>query len=359
MNRRSFLAAAAPAVLAGSPNGKIRIGFIGVGSRGTFLLKNILAIPGVEVVAICDIKAEHLARAQKMVADAGQKNPAGVADWKRLLAMKEVDAVVSAVPVHLHSEAYLDVIASGKDLYGEKPMCLTRAECDAVVAAAERHQRIVQIGFQRRADPRYIETIAQIHAGEIGDLVEGRILWSNSWGPLYGWFGKREQSGDWIVEQAVHNWDVMNWVNRSLPVKAMGIGRDDLFRDRQPDRNVHDYYAGVVQYPNGVLVSITHSWIAASKFNDEYTRLMGTRGGIDFNTGLFSYRPDLKKADRTGHSYTGDINNTLLALKAFTESVRDRKPPMAGVREGKDAVLSCLLMRRAVYGKGVATIEDV
>ncbi len=113
-----------------------------------------------------------------------------------------------------------------------------------------------RIHGERRADPHFIEPIRAVRAGEIGDLVEGRILWSNSWGPLYGWFGQRRRSGDWIVEQAVHNWDVLNWAVNAVPVRAMAMGRNDLFRDRQPDRDVHDYYTGVVEYPGNVLVNI-------------------------------------------------------------------------------------------------------
>ena len=168
--------------------------------------------------------------------------------------------------------------------------------------AARASKQIVQIGHQRRADPRFIETMRQVHAGEIGPLVEGRILWSNSWGPLLGWFGQRRRSGDWIVEQAVHNWDVLNWAIGGLPVRAAALGRNDLFRDLQPDRDVHDYYSGVVEYPGGVFVNIIHSWVAPTKFNEEYTRLIGTKGGVDFNSGIFSYRPDQKKQDRVGHS---------------------------------------------------------
>src|SRR5262249_33944829 len=150
-------------------------------------------------------------------------------------------------------------------------------------------------------DPRFIETMKQVHEGELGDLVEGRILWSNAWGPLYDWFGQRKRSGDWMVEQAVHNWDVMNWANRCLPARAMGLGRDNLYRDKQPDRDVHDYYAAVVEYANGVIVNIVHSWVAPGQggkqpvFNDEYTRLLGVKAGIDFNNGTFSYRKELNK----------------------------------------------------------------
>ena len=88
------------------------------------------------------------------------------------------------------------------------------------------------------------------------------------------------------------------------------LGRDDLFKALQSDRNVHDCHSGVVEYPNGVIVNILHSWVAPSKFNEEYTRIIGTKGGIDFNTGTFSYRPDQKRPDRVGHSHPGALDNT-------------------------------------------------
>ena len=96
----------------------------------------------------------------------------------------------------------------------------------------------------------------------------------------------------------MHNWDVLNWAVNAPPVRAMAMGRNDLFRDRQPDRDVHDYYSGVVEYPGNVFVNIIHSWVAPTKFNEEYTRLIGTKGGVDFNSGTFSYRPDQKKPDQ-------------------------------------------------------------
>jgi myo-inositol 2-dehydrogenase/D-chiro-inositol 1-dehydrogenase len=349
-----------------SSNETVGIGCVGVGGRGFGLLRSLLTIPGVAIRAVCDTNPANVARAGKAVVDAGQKAPETTDDWKLLLERRDVDAVVSALPCQLHAANYLDVIAAGKDLYGEKPMCLSPRDCEAVVAAANNSRQIVQIGFQRRADPRFIETMKQVHAGELGDLVEGRVLWSNAWGPLYGWFGKRDLSGDWMVEQAVHNWDVMNWANRSLPVRAMGLGRGKLYQEQQPDRDVHDYYSAVVEYGNGVIVNILHSWVAPGQsgafnraFNDEFTRLIGTQAGIDFNTGTFSYRKELNKPDRVGHNHPGEINNTLLALQAFVDSVRTRKPPVATVEHGRDSVLACLLVRAAVDRGAPVTMQEL
>ncbi len=350
---------AAGAAGARGPNDTIGIGLIGAGNRGSALLKGLLQIPGVAVRAICDVDAANLERGLKTVEGAGQQRPAGTTDgtWKEILKQDGIDAIVSAIPVDLHARCYLDAIAAGKDLYGEKPMCLSRADLDAVVKATRESKQIVQIGHQRRADPHFIEPIAAVHRGEIGELVEGRILWSNSWGPLYGWFGQRKRSGDWIVEQAVHNWDVLNWAVDTMPIRAMAMGRDDLFRERQPDRDVHDYYSGVVEYPNNVFVNIIHSWVAPTRFNEEYTRLIGLKGGVDFNSGNFSYRPDQKKADqRLGGP---DTNNTLLALKAFVNSVRTRSEPVCTVEHGRAAVLTCLLVRASVDAKAAKTMDQV
>ncbi len=107
------------------------------------------------------------------------------------------------------------------------------------------------------------------------------------------------------------------------------------------------------------MVNILHSWVAPTKFNEEYTRLVGTKGGIDFNTGVFSYRPDLKKPDRVGHSHAGVVDNTKLALDAFFDSVRNRKPTVCRVEHGRDAVLACLLVREALDGKRVATMKEL
>ncbi len=337
----------------------VRLGFIGVGSRGSTLLRLIAQQVGTEIVAVCDNEPEKLERAKKIVTDAGQPAPAVFADWKQLLEHPSVDVVVSALPVDLHAACYVDVLNASKDLYAEKPLGLTVAECDAVDQAAKQSGRIVQVGFQRRADPRFIQPMKLVHDGEIGALLEGRVLWSNSWGPLTGWFGQRRRSGDWMVEQAVHNWDVLNWAAGSLPKRAVGFGRNDLFREHQADRDVHDYYSGVLEYENGVIVNIVHSWVPPTKFNEEYTRLIGTTGGIDFNSGTFSYRPDQNRPDRVAFEGPANVDNNVLAVESFLKSVRDRSQPVATLAHARAALLACLLMREAVDRGTAVTLKDI
>jgi predicted dehydrogenase len=237
-------------------------------------------------------------------------------------------------------------------------MCISLEQCDKLIAAEKKSGKIVQIGFQRRADPRFIEPMKLVHAGELGELVEGRVCWSNSWGPLADWFGRKERSGDWMVEQAVHNWDIMNWANACKPKRAMGLGMDKFFKDVQPERNVHDYYSGVLEYENGVVVNIVHSWVPPRLFDKEYSWLIGTKGGVDFNTGRFSYR-DPNKEDRFAFGGDKNIDNTKLAFEAFLKSVTTRSPSIAPPSIGREAVLTCLLMREAVYRQKPVTLKDL
>ncbi len=290
MNRRNFLgsacAMAGGAVLRGSPNESISVGSIGVGGRGTYHLQNLLKMQNVAVRAVCDTNPEHLENAQKLAVAAGHPRPDGYEDWRKLLERPDIDAVVSALPVNLHARCYLDIVAAGKDVYAEKPLCLDMDECRQVVDAVKASKVILQVGFQRRADPYAQETIAMVHKGELGKLVEGRVVWSNAWGPLGGWLGRRGESGDWMVEQACHNWDVMVWANQCLPVRAAGFGSAGWFRDQKvlvdgvkqiwredPGRDVYDYYSGVLEFANGVMVNIVHSWLASPLFNERNTRV--------------------------------------------------------------------------------------
>src|SRR5262245_8935150 len=148
MDRRDFLAstglgiAGAAIRVRGRAEGSIesqtvRCGFVGVGGRGTALLKATLATENVEVVAICDTDTTNRDRASESVEKAKGERPDPVDDWKKLLARKDLTAVISALPCDLHYPMYRDALAAGKHLYAEKPLCLTVEHADALVKQAE------------------------------------------------------------------------------------------------------------------------------------------------------------------------------------------------------------------------------
>lgn len=345
---------------------RIQCGFIGVGGRGTGLLRSTLKVSGIEVRAICDIRVDHLERAQGIVEEAGQKKPEGYStdeyDYRNLLARKDLDAVVIAVPCDWHHVMYLDAIAAEKHMYGEKPMCITREECNEVVEAAQKTPDLVlQIGFQRRSSPRYQEAIQLVHEGEIGELIDGRGAWNNAWGPLMRWFGRRERSGDWMLEQACHTWDVFNWVTKAIPLRAFGIGRKDIFLDDDPFRDVTDYYCAIVEYPRGFTLQFGHSWFCPndSAFTGVFERVAGPKGGVDLSSGRFTYRGKRGEEKKEKVIAPDEGNHTDLAIASFFDAVRTGRKPDSGVINGRDAVLTGLLVRLAVDRGGVAEMSEI
>src|SRR5262249_12163363 len=220
VNRRRFLGCSAAASLAlaqgtlaegaaaESNATPVRLGLIGIGTRGTALLRTLLDLPGTQVVAVCDPEPKHKMRGQGIVEKARGHRPEAFDDARRLFQRADIDAVVVAVPCDLHESIGCDAVRAGKHLYAEKPLALTLTGCDrlpAVTAGAP--ARAVHVGFQRRSNPRFVEGVSLVRKGEIGPLLEARATWTSSNGPLSGhggWLGRRDRSGDFMVEQAVH-----------------------------------------------------------------------------------------------------------------------------------------------------------
>lgn len=352
---------ALPAVLPGgraNAEDKVRMGFIGVGGRGTTHLRTMLEEPGVEITWVCDIDPTALDRAANVVGEKAGKKPSSTERHDRVLEAKDVDAVLIATPCDVHARLYLDAIRAGKDLYAEKPLCITVAEADAIVKAAEASKSIVQVGFQSRYSPRMRDGIERIHRGDFGEIIEVRAAFLAHFGPLRGWFSKRARSGDWMVEQAVHSFDVMSWALRGLPLSAYGAGRTDVFTVGEPDRDVHDYYAAIIQYPNKVQVDWLHTWLCPSggAFNKHRIHFMGRKGAVDLIDGSVEYMEKARPAETLRED---GGNTTRFAHEAFCECVRTRKQPFSNVQNGRDAVLMGLMVREAVYGRRVVTMEEI
>src|SRR5688500_19490216 len=131
--------ALADATKAAAGGKKLRVGFIGVGDRGTGLLRITLKFPNVEVPAVCDIVPEHAKRAQDLVEKALGKRPEsyekGPHDYRRLLERDDVDAVVIGTPQELHAEQTIDAFTAKKFVGAEVPACTTMDECHAMVRA--------------------------------------------------------------------------------------------------------------------------------------------------------------------------------------------------------------------------------
>ena len=372
LNRRRFLGGAAAAgwalshgrVEAATEGRPIRVGLIGLGNRGTTLLRSLLEQPTVEVVALADSDPKHLARGAGIVEKARGRRPDLLDPADRLLERPEIDAVVAALPCDLHAGVYEKALRAGKHLYAEKPLGLTVAECDRLIAeSARRPEQAVHVGFQRRSNPRYRDGIAAIHRGEIGELLSGSSAWVSSNGPINGhdgWLARRDRSGDWMVEQAVHVWDVLHWAARGVPSHAFGGGRRDVFRRVQPDRDVTDDYMTQLVWEGGFLASFAQSWAAPA--DDSFTgvslKVLGSEGGFDFATGAMTYR-DRKRPRQVIHP--GVQPDTARSLEAFLLAARSPEPPTppVGLAEAREATITGLMVRRAVDEGRVVTRSEI
>lgn len=212
-NRRDFLkkAAAGTALLTfgGLPgfsaksysnimgaNDRIRIGAIGVNSRGSALAQNFAKIKGCTVNYICDVDSRAIAKCSAAVAKITGENPKGEADLRRLYEKKDVDAVIIATPEHWHAPAALMAMQAGKDVYLEKPTSHNPAENEILIKAVKRYNRVVQTGMQRRSWPNVIKAIEEVQSGAIGDVYFGKAWYVNN-RPTIG-TGKTTSIPDWL-----------------------------------------------------------------------------------------------------------------------------------------------------------------
>jgi len=155
---------------------KITLGHIGVGQRGTSVLKEFLEYGDVEVAAVCDVDSEHRGRAIDLVEKAKQKKPEGYSDFRKLLERKDLDAVVIATPDHWHALTTIMACDSGRDVYVEKPLSHNIIEGQKMVEAAKRNKRITQMGTQIHNHPsqNYARVAKTVQSGILGKIQKVR-----------------------------------------------------------------------------------------------------------------------------------------------------------------------------------------
>jgi myo-inositol 2-dehydrogenase / D-chiro-inositol 1-dehydrogenase len=368
-SRRTLLktAIAMPALLsAQSPNDTVRVAFIGVGNRGSYLLKNMLKVPGVKVVAICDLDPARLAEAEAAVSATGVK-PATYSDFRKMLdERKDVDATVIATPVDTHKMIAIDALEVGKNVYCEKPMATTPEDVRLMVGAAKSAKGIFQAGFQLRHDPNRHAALDFIHNGGLG-----RVLFMQGYrhtGDLprnTAWYFDAKRSGDNIVEQACHIIDLFTWTIDKPPLRAFGSGGVNLYHDQPPGRTTMDNYTVIYEFPDNVRLEFSHIYFDPPGFSGIKERVFGAKGAIDLATATWQERSD---ADPEGHNKIAlvklDVPNaaqdsTYLSLAAFIENARGHKTPLNDAGSAQRSTLVAMMGRKAIYEKRIVTWQEM
>jgi predicted dehydrogenase len=161
-----------------SANDKIVVGLVGARNMGFGILNHALNQPGVECGAICDIDDSVLDERIEEVKIKQGKKPTRYKDFRKLMENKDLDAVIVGTPDHWHCLITLAACEAGKDVYVEKPMANSIEECNAMVNAARKYKRVVQVGQQQRSGNHWIEIMERIKSGKIGQLRKVQI-WAN------------------------------------------------------------------------------------------------------------------------------------------------------------------------------------
>src|SRR5512134_1105542 len=186
MSRRRFLAAsgaalALPALGRFAPalaDTRLRVGLVGTGWYGKSTLFRLLQVAPVEVVSLCDVDSRMLDDAATRVAarQASKKRPRTYGDFRLLLAERDVDAVIVSTPDHWHALPMIEAVRAGADVYVEKPVSVDVVEARAMLAAARKHGRVVQVNTQRRSTPHLVEARDRIvRAGRLGKVGQVEI----------------------------------------------------------------------------------------------------------------------------------------------------------------------------------------
>jgi len=161
-------------------NDKIRIGAVGVNSRGRALAANFAKQKGCEVTRICDVDSRATVKCLEAIEKAVGYKPKGEKDIRKALEAKDVDAWIVATPDHWHAPAALMAMQAGKDVYLEKPCSYAPAEGEILIQAASKYKRVLQMGNQRRSWPNVQEGIRALKEGVIGRVYFGKSWYTNN-----------------------------------------------------------------------------------------------------------------------------------------------------------------------------------
>lgn len=370
--RRSFLgsAALAPALLSGrdATADPVRIGLIGAGGRGTYLLEEIAKCKEpARVVAVCDVWNVAREKAAATVRKASGKAPALSSRYQELLANKDVEAVIIAAPDFTHSKILLEAIQAGKDVYCEKPMGTDFGEAKAAYLAVRASRQVVQIGTQRRSDPGLMAVAKLVREGVIGKVTRADLQvhfqeqrWRRDFHQIdpagIDWdafaFGRNVPKDlrhwrEWQLFRETSNgipglWmshliDLAAWfLDDPYPKSAVALGGVYLWND---GRQTQDVFHALLEYPKQCLISF-----AMSLTNSGGNRNLwfGTKGTLDADalkiTGDGSKMPD---------RLLGPVKVEPVPVEShmanFLRCVRSRATPRADIQAGfSHAVADCM-----------------
>jgi predicted dehydrogenase len=402
MNRRQFLYSAAGLAFsdAAMPAAEYddqkrrRVGLIGCGWYGKVDLLRLVQIAPVEVVSLCDVDSQMLSHAAELVATRQQskKKPRTYSDYRNLLAEKDLDIVIVGTPDHWHALPTIEAIQSGADVYVQKPISVDIAEGQAMLAAARKHNKVVQVGTQRRTTPHIAETIDKfIKSGKLGKiaLVENYCyyhmrarenppdtappahldyeMWTgpapmrpyNELAHPRRWRAFMEYGNGIVGDMCIHMYDMTRWMlGLGWPKSVSSTG--GILVDKNSKANISDTQTATFDHGDLKVVWQHRSWGAppdpkypwGATFHGDKGTLKVSVHSYDFTPlgegeavhGDVVYELEQYPEDKTEErleKHTAPAVRYL--MKDFLAAVDKRIKPIADIEQGHISTASCIL----------------
>jgi len=406
MNRRTFVSSLAVAgaavatssrLLATESKPRIRVGIIGCGWYAGVNYEALVRNADVEVVSLCDVNEHSLQSTLKRVAQHQAAVPQTFVDYRELLAAAAHDVVIVATPDHWHALPAIAAMQAGADLYLEKPVGVDVIEGEALVAAARKYNRVVQVNTQRRSNPLYLEArekyLTSGRLGKIGLVETYSYLGSEGWSPgpipdapvpahlnynLWtgpaprlpfkavmedrGWRAFMEFGNGPIGNLGVHMIDKVRWLlGLGWPESVYSSGGKYVYQDSFS--NLSDTQKAVFRYP-GLDLSWEHRMWGASPipkrhWSDQWgARFVGEKGTLNMTMLEYAFTPADGGPREGVHmlSKTGDLENVDFSgqnsayyetenrhVKNFLAARANRSRPVADIEEGHISSACCEL----------------
>ncbi len=416
MNRRNFLKAGA-AGLALSALGSYaaeladqkpkRVALIGTGWYGKCDLLRLIQVAPVEVVSLCDVDRRMLAEAADIVASrqASKKKPRTFSDYRELLKEKDVDIVLIGTPDHWHALPMIAAVESGADVWVQKPISVDIAEGQAMLAAARKHSRVVQVGTQRRSTPHLIEAVERvIKPGLLGRVAQIDIccywhmrangnppdenppdyldyeMWTgpapmkpfNKWVHPRGWRAFMRYGNGIVGDMCIHMFDMVRWMlDLGWPKSVSSSG--GIFVDKQSRADISDTQTATFDFGDTQVVWQHRTWGESVDPNYPWSAtLYGDKGTLKASVFSYDFTPagaksptmhgeplyeyDKYPEDRTEKDLERHCASAIRwHMKNFLSCIETRGKPVADIEQGYISTASCILANLSMHlGRSLA-----
>lgn len=406
MNRRKFLQLSStgfafsalskyPAYAAELAEQKKRVGLIGTGWYGKCDLWRLVQVAPVEIVSLCDVDKRMLEGAADMAAQrqASKKRPRLFSDYREMLKQKDLDIVLIGTPDHWHALPMIAAVESGVDVWVQKPISVDIAEGKAMLDAARKHKRVVQVGTQRRSTPHLIQARDRIiKEGKLGKVAHVEIccywhmrasgnppdtnppdyldyeMWTGpapmrpycEWTHPRGWRAFMEYGNGIVGDMCIHMLDMVRWMlDLGAPREVSSSG--GILVDKASKANITDTQTATFDFGNlqvvwnhrtwGESVDPDYPWSAtfygdkgtlkASVFSYDFTPA-GAKKPTEHGDPLFEY--DKYPEDRTEKDLEQHCASAIRwHMKDFLSAIEKRSRPVADIEQGYISTASCIL----------------